>query len=512
MENSSLTRRDVIKKTISVGVAASTMGSVLTSLGCNGQDRENKFVFKKDDNIKDLKITNANAPKPNIIIILTDDQGYGDLGCYGSKSVRTPNLDRLAREGVRFTDFYSCNALCTPARAGLLTGRYPQRTGLDWILRPEPSLKSTLITQFGQMLAKLGISDVGKDPDLKGIPFDEILLPEALKIAGYRTGMVGKWHLGDFTRYPEFFPTRHGFDYYYGPPYANRMTPFPLYRNENCILDHFEDQSQLTTRYTASAIEFIESSQGKPFFLYLSQTWPHEPLHASKRFKGKSKGGLYGDVVEELDAGIGELMSYLRRKNLDKNTLVLFSSDNGPIVNGSTAGLRGAKGQSFEGGFRVPFIANWPKGIPAGTTCLEPAMNIDFFPTLLTLAGVGLPRDRVIDGKNIFGLMSGTQNTSPHNELFFYHHKELEGVRSGKWKYFRYINTYQYPMPINKPNTPLGKLAKGEGASWPMLYDLKLDPSESYNVINTNPEIGERMLALMKKWEEELLKNPRGWL
>lgn len=511
MGNYYLTRRDMIRKTTLAGVSVA-LGGLVASVGCGGRGRDENFIIKENDNVKALKIDRPDAPKPNVIIILTDDLGYGDLGCYGSRSIRTPNLDRLAREGARFTDFYTCNSLCTPSRAGLLTGRYPQRTGLDWILRPEPSFKSTLVTRFGQIMARLGISDVGKAPALDGMPVDEILLPEALKIAGYRTGMVGKWHLGNFVRYPEFFPTRHGFDYFYGLPYPNRMTPLPLYQNEKCVLENVEEQSRLTALYTKAAIEFMEGARGKPFFLYFAQTWPHEPLHVSKRFKGKSRGGLYGDVVEELDWGVGELMSYLRRKDLDRNTLVLFTSDNGPIHSGSTAGMRGAKGQSFEGGFRVPLITRWPGKIPAGTVCHEPAMNIDFFPTLLGLAGIGLPRDRVIDGKNIFGLMSGTQKKSPHEALFFYHHDELEGIRSGKWKYFRYVHTYQYPMPIDKPHTPLGRLAKGSSGHWPLLYDMDLDPNESYDVMETYPEIGKKMLAMMETWEREMLKNPRGWL
>ncbi len=510
MENLYLNRREIIRKAAST-LAAAALGGVFSSAACGGRNKNNALAFRDSDNIEQLKIDNPKAPKPNVIIILTDDQGYGDMGCYGSRSVKTPNMDRLAREGVRFTDFYSCNALCTPSRAGLLTGRYPQRTGLDWILRPEPSLKSSVITKLGQTLARLGISDVGIAPEIDGISFDEILIPEALKRAGYRTGMVGKWHLGDFTRFPEFFPTRHGFDYYYGVPYANRMTPFPIYHNEKCITAHLEDKSRLTALYTKAAIDFIDSSREKPFFLYLAQTWPHEPLAASKKFKGKSRGGLYGDVVEEMDWGIGELMSSLRRRGLDRNTLVLLSSDNGPIHSGSTAGLRGAKGQSFEGGFRVPFIASWPGRIPAGTVCREPAMNIDFFPTLLHLAGIGLPEDRVIDGKNIMGLITGTEEKSPHEALYFYHHNELEGVRAGKWKYFRYINTYQYPMPIDKPHTLLGKIARGKAGSWPLLYDMEIDPNESYNVIDTYPEIGQEMLATMENWEKEMRRNPRGW-
>jgi len=512
-----LKRRDFLKNSALYGSLLATGG--LTGLtGCSGDDpyyKKDTFKLKGNNTGSALKVIDPQAPKPNIVFIFTDDQGYGDLSCYGSRSVNTPHMDQIAANGVKFTDFYACNALCTPSRLGLLTGRYPQRGGLPWILRPEPNFKSKMVTRLGQALGDLGIVDVGATPKLKGIPGDEITIPEALKNAGYRTGMVGKWHLGDFTSKPEFFPTRHGFDYYYGVPYANRMVPLPMYRNEERIIDHIEDQSKITALYTKEAIEFIEKPKEEPFFLYLAHTFPHEPIFASETFKGKSKGGLYGDVIEELDWSVGEIMNCLKKNGLEENTLVMFASDNGPIVNGSTGGFRGSKGLSFEGGFRVPFLAQWPGQIPKGTVCREPTMNIDIFPTLLTLAGVQQPQDRTIDGKNIFGLMTGAEKISPHDALFFYHHNELEGVRSGKWKYFRYVNTYQYPNALDKPHTLLGKLGKGangESAKWPILFDMELDPFERYNLMQTLPEIGDRLLGKMEKWETQMDKNPRGWL
>ena len=510
-----ITRRQFIQHSALYGATLATVGMAGCSDGKTG-GRPGAFKFRADNHGTGLKIIDPGAPRPNIIVIFTDDQGYGDMGCYGSRSVATPNMDRMAANGVRFTDFYACNAMCTPSRAGLLTGRYPQRVGLSQIIRPEPNVKSKMITKLGQALGKFGVVDVGAAPKFDGLPGDEITLPEALKNAGYRTGMVGKWHLGDFTKNPEFFPTRHGFDHYYGVPYANRMVPLPMYRNEECVIDHIQDQARITGLYTKGAVTFIEASKREPFFLYLAHTFPHEPIHASKAFKGKSNGGLYGDVIEELDWSVGEIMSCLEKNGLAENTLVMFTSDNGPIVNGSTGGLRGSKGLSFEGGFRVPFLAQWPGRIPGGSVCREPAMNIDILPTALSLAGIQPPRDRTIDGKNIFGLMTGSERRSPHEALFFYHHNELEGVRSGKWKYFRYVNSYQYPNPIDKPNTLMGKLAgkkaKSEAIQWPVLFDLELDPFERYNLIQTRPEIGNRLLAAMVRWENEMARNPRGWL
>jgi uncharacterized sulfatase len=475
--------------------------------------RSDHIVLRESDNREALTVVNPLAPRPNVIVILTDDQGYGDVGVYGSRSIRTPNMDRLAGEGVLFTDFYASNALCTPSRAGLLTGRYPQRTGLDWILRPEPSFKSTLVTKLGQGLGRLGVTDVGQNPPLDGLPHDEITIAEALREGGYRTGMVGKWHLGDFTRFPEYLPSNHGFDYYYGVPFANRMDPLPMYENDEEVIQDIEDQATITGRYTDAAITFIDRAQASddPFFLFLSHTFPHEPLAASERFLGSSDGGLYGDVVEELDWYLGELLAYLDSEGLDEKTLILFTSDNGPIHSGSSGGLRGAKGQSFEGGFRVPFIARWTGTIPAGTVTSAPAMNIDFFPTLCALAGVGLPADRVIDGRDITALLTGKETGSPHDALFFYHNDELEAVRSGRWKYFRFVNTYQYPMPIDKPHTILGKIGKGNTGSWPLLYDLELDPGESYNLIESRPEVADELLQTMEAWETSLAENLRGW-
>ena len=459
-----------------------------------------------------LKVLNPEAPRPNIIIINCDDLGYGDLGSYGNRLIKTPNIDRLADQGVRFTSFYASNSVCTPSRAGLLTGRYSQRSGMTWILFAEDEpLKHRVTKNAGQMLGALGLVDLGPNAGATGLPQSEITLAEALKTAGYRTGMVGKWHLGDFTKNPDHNPVNHGFDYYYGVPHSNDMIPFPLYRNEQQLEENVEDQAKLTGLYTREAVAFIEENAKEPFFLYFAHTFPHQPLFASETFRGKSKAGLYGDVVEEIDWSAGQIMDCLKQNGLEEKTLVFFTSDNGPWYEGDPGHQRGRKGQSYEGGFRVPMIARYPGIIPAGWVCNEPAMNIDFFPTSLALAGLELPADRIIDGRDIMDLLTGEAETSPHDAFYFYHTDELEAVRVGRKKYIRNIHHYVWPAPVDKETSPIGKMGHGRLGRWPLLHDLALDPSESYNLIDNDPDLGDRLLQKMVEWEEALEENPRGW-
>ena len=463
--------------------------------------------------LKGLKVVNPDAPRPNVIIIYCDDLGYGDLGIYGSKAIRTPNVDRLAEGGSRFTSYYSCSAVCAPSRAGLLTGRYPFRTGV--IGNPYPgdeALSRRMVRKLGSILKGLGVLDIREDYAASGLSEKEITLAEALKTAGYRTGMIGKWHLGDYSRQPEYNPVRHGFDFYFGVPHSNDMRPFPLFRNEEEIAtDIGNNQARLTGLYTREAVKFIETSKEKPFFLYLAHTFPHQPLFASKQFAGKSKAGKYGDAVEEIDWSVGEIVSCMRRAGIEDNTLLFFTSDNGPWFEGSTGSLRGRKGQSYEGGFRVPFIAKWPGRIPQGHINTEPVMNLDLFPTLLTLAGVGSPEDRVIDGRDISSLLTGKAETVPRAAIFFYHYDLLEGVRSGKWKYFRKVNRYTWPVPMDSAPVPDRLGSKQLGNRWPLLYDLEFDPQESYNVLNTYPEKGAELVKLLEEWEKTTTANPRGF-
>jgi len=454
------------------------------------------------------------APRPNVIIIYCDDLGYGDLGCYGSRAIATPNVDRLAREGVRMTDYYACNAVCAPSRAGLLTGRYPFRSGVIGNLYPknEPFTRRAAREYVGGSLRGLGVLDLREGEVVVGIPARELLLGEALQGAGYRTAMVGKWHLGDYSIDPAYNPRRNGFDFYLGVPHSNDMRPCPLFRNEAMLQEDIgTDQAKLTGLYTQEAVRFIRESRGMPFFLYVAHTFPHQPLYASAQFAGKSKAGKFGDAVEEIDWSLGQIMRALQEGGVADNTLVFFTSDNGPWFEGSAGPFRGRKGQSYEGGFHVPMIAHWPAGLPAGRVCRVPWMNIDLYPTILALAGVPLPDDRVIDGRDILGLLSGRETRAPHEALFFHHYDRLEGIRSGQWKYFRRINRYVWPIPLDA--TPLvNKLGGSQlGNRWPLLYNLDLDPGENYNVIATHPEVAERLDRMLRQWEAETAQNPGGW-
>ncbi len=534
MSEKPLTRRSLLRMS---AIAAAGLAGV-SSLLCSNEKDDVKFDFPADtyvdperDRLPVEQIIKQRkgfrGEKPNIVLILTDDMGYGDLSCYGSRAIRTPVIDRLAREGMRFTDFYAANALCSPSRAGLLTGRYPHRTGVTWPIQSgTDTFMRKLMVKLGLIMGDFGGTDTrGARSIAKGLPLSEITIAEALKIAGYRSACIGKWHLGDFVTDSRYLPRKHGFDYFIGFNGANDDFPVAFWRNETELLkDIGIDQAKYTGLLTEEAVGFIEQSGDTPFFLYLSHKDPHLPCFPSKRFVDSSEGGRHGDTVQEVDWSVGEILKCLKRNGLDRNTIVLFTSDNGPWYDGSSGCLRGRKGQSFEGGYRVPLIARWPGRIPAGKVCSEPSMGIDFFPTLLHLAGLSMPEDRIIDGRNIWGILSGKEKKSPHNALYFFHHDELEGVRSGQWKYFRYINTYTWPLPMDKPNHFIGMVAGGrdykpEGsdvtvptmATWPVLYNMRTDPAESYNVIKKYPGVAEKLHDTMIRFEKEFVKNPRGW-
>jgi arylsulfatase A len=519
-----MTRRKFIK--VSALTAATVAGSGLWACGKKAGDAEHGAVFDADvystagkgrivpEQVIG-KVPGYTGKRPNIVTILCDDLGWGDLGCYGNRVIRTPNIDGLARQGVRFTDFYSSCSVCTPSRYGLLTGRYAVRSGLIFVMPASgESMMQFTIRRLGRWFGSAGAVDVQEDCWVEGLPEDEITLAGALKVAGYRTGMVGKWHLGDFSRKPQYNPRRYGFDSFFGVPHSNDMPPCALYRDETMLEpDIKQNQARLTGMYTKEAINFIDKSKDGPFFLYLAHTFPHQPLYASERFKDKSKVGIYGDVVEEIDWSVGEIMKCLERNGVADDTIVVLTSDNGPWYNGSPGGFRGRKGQSYEGGYRVPFIVKWPRGMRGGAVCAEPAMNLDLFPTMTAAAGLALPSDRIIDGKNIAGLITGKETESPHDALYFYHYEELEGMRQGNWKYFRNINHYTWPQPVDKPTTFMGGVAaKGHFASWPNLYSLDVDEGECYNQAARYPDVSRRMASAMEKWERELAANPRGWV
>jgi arylsulfatase A len=420
---------------------------------------------------------------PNIVLMYADDLGYGDIACFGNKTIRTPNLDRLAKEGIRFTDFYVAQAVCSASRTALLTGCYPNRVGILGALGPA---------------SRNGIHDY------------ETTIAEMLKAKGYCTAIFGKWHLG---HQPQFLPTRHGFDEYYGLPYSNDMWPqhptakfpaLPLIAGEK-TLELNPDQTKLTTDYTAHAVKFIEKNKDKPFFLYVPHSMPHVPLFVSEKHKGKSKAGVFGDVIEEIDWSMGELLATLKKHHLDENTLVIFTSDNGPWLSygnhaGSAGPLREGKGTSWDGGVRVPFVARWPGKIPAASECREPAMTIDILPTLAKFASADLPKSP-IDGKDISALlMNKADAKSPHDAYYFYWGRELQAVRSGKWKlHFPHnYNTLKTPGAEGKPG-PYANVKTEQS-----LYDLHADIGESKDVAKENPDVVAKLTKLADMMRDEL--------
>jgi uncharacterized sulfatase len=470
----------------------------------------------------------APALRPNVVVVLADDLGYGDLGIQGSRVIRTPSLDALARQGVRFTHFYASSVYCSPSRAGLLTGRYPLRSGVTFPIQPGGGgLGKRLVRLGGRLAARIGASDLAQagESAVPGLPASEITLPEALKLAGYATGMVGKWHLGHFDGEPRFHPRRHGFDFFAGFPHSNDEFPYSFWRDEERVeADLGLAQEPLTARITAEAIDFIDRNRDRPFFLYVAHKNVHTPLYPAPEFAGRSAGGAYGDSVEELDAAVGELLRALEERGLRERTLILFSSDNGPWHQGSTGGLRGRKGQPLEGGQRVPLLAAWPGQLPAGRVVDAPAMNIDVLPTVLSLAGLELPSDRVVDGRDLGPLLRGESEASPHEALFFFNANVIDGVRAGRFKFYRHVNEYVWPTPLDKPNTWTGRIAAGyrhtdpkTGRSaalltrFPLLYDVVADVDESYDLSEREPEEAARLLALVEAWEREFRANPRGW-
>jgi arylsulfatase len=422
----------------------------------------------------------ADAPTPNILFILCDDLGYGDLGCYGSK-IRTPNLDRLASEGARFTNFCSADPVCSPSRAALLTGRYPTRVGVPTVFFPQ---------------------------DKGGLNLDETTMANMLKARGYKTMCVGKWHLG---RPDPYLPTSRGFDEYFGIPYSNDMTPRVLMHNKE-VIEQTANLETLTAQYTEQATKFINTSKGGPFFLYMPHTFPHIPLGASPRFRGKSSEGLYGDVVEEVDWSVGEVLGALRKNGLDRNTVVLFSSDNGPWYQGSPGRLRGRKNTTYEGGVREPFIARWTGHIPAGRVVDGLASMLDIFPTVARLTGGALPA-KPLDGIDIWPMLHGDKASIERDPLLYFDNWDLQCARWMNWKlHVARHNTgaYMPPPAIGRHSYVLPK---------PELYNLAVDPDESYDVAAENPQIVEKMKQkigemlksfpepVQKAWAEQLARK-----
>jgi len=445
----------------------------------------------------------------------------------GSRAIHTPHIDRIAAEGVRLTDFYSAASTCSPSRAGLLTGRYPARSGISTPLQAVGDTFARKLTHRAAIiLAKLGLVDmIGGRNLVQGLPTAEITLPEALKLAGYRTAAFGKWHLGDFTELPEYHPFEHGFDHFVGFNMSNDDFPVAFWRGgEEIVEDIGAEQSHYTRLFTEEAVRFIEAARVGPFFVYMAHKDPHLPFFPSEPFAGRSDGGPYGDAVEEFDWSTGEIVAALERLGIADQTLVIITSDNGPWFEGSAGDLRGRKGQSFEGGFRVPLIARWPGRIPAGTVAGAPAMGIDLFPTLLGLAGLGLPSDRVIDGTDIWPLLAGDAEYIPERALYFFHEFDVEGMRVGDWKYFRDVSLWTWPLPLDKRDNFAGRIAGARDytppgteiriptlGTWPKLFQVRRDRGESYDVVKKYPKKAEEMGARLEAWSKEFYINPRGW-
>lgn len=441
-----------------------------------------------------IAVCTSALARPNVVIIFNDDQGYQDLGCFGSPDIKTPRIDQMAREGMRFTDFYVASPVCSTSRAALMTGCYPQRIGVQSVFWPNRGEK-------------------GLDPKY-------VTVAETLKRAGYATAAVGKWHLGD---HPRFLPTNQGFDSYYGIPYSNDMFPakdmtyaedcvfregqnhetlkaafagelkkgnsmllknkVPLMRNTECV-EFPADQSTITRRFADEGIRFISKSvrAKKPFFLYLANSMPHTPLFASPDFKGKSARGLYGDVIEEIDFNTGRILDHLKQLGVEENTLVVFTSDNGPWLvkrdhSGSALPLLEGKFTSFEGGCRVPCVMKWPAMIPADSTCSEVASTIDLHPTLARLAGAELP-EMELDGKNILDLMMARKGAKTPHDYFFYVNRG-QAVRSGDWKYHK-----KQHYTVTRQNSEHPE---------PALFNLRKDIGEANNVLSEYPEIADRL-------------------
>jgi len=441
-------RRDFLR-ILSWGTAACTAPGLLGTWGCRSLD----------------------TPPPNVIIIFCDDLGYGDIGCFGHPSIRTPHIDRMAAEGQKWTSFYVAACVCTPSRAALLTGRLPIRSGMT-----SPVRRVLFPDSAG------------------GLPQSEFTIAEALKAQGYATVCIGKWHLGHL---PPHLPTRHGFDTYFGIPYSNDMDPVsgkgleafddpryeywnvPLMRDE-AVIERPADQNTLTRRYTEEAVRFIQDNRAAPFFLYLAHTFPHVPLFRSQEFSGASLRGLYGDVIEEIDWSTGRILDTLRRLNLAENTLVVFTSDNGPWLSyeqqGGTAGLlRGGKGTTWEGGMRVSALFWWPGRIPPGVK-MDMGSTLDLLPTICRAAGAYLPPDLVLDGFDLGPTLRG-EAPGPHRLMFFYREAELFAVRKGPYKaHFVTKESYVPDLQERRYDTPL-------------LFQLEHDPSERFDLAAQYPEV-----------------------
>ncbi len=405
------------------------------------------------------KTESASSELPNIVYIFTDDLGYGDIGCFGATDIKTPNIDRIAAEGIKFSNFLSASPVCSPSRAGLLTGRMPQRMGINSVFFPE---------------------------SFTGMAPEEITFAEVLKDKGYQTAHVGKWHLGHMQQY---LPLNQGFDSYFGIPYSNDMESV-VYMRDNEVEEFNPDQTYTTKVYTEESLKFLDQTGEQPFLLYLAHNQPHVPIYASPEFQGTSERGLYGDVIQEIDWSVGQILDKLEEKGVLENTLVIFSSDNGPWLvmedhGGSAGPLREGKQYTFEGGVRVPTVAMWKGKIDAGQVYENPASQMDWFPTILNIVGADLPSDREIDGVDISNVLfeNGTRND---DKFIYYMLDDLRAYQEGEWKIKLPYKGYRG-----------GPGMKAVAAHDTLLFNLKNDPGETTNLLSENPEKAAQMIRAM---------------
>jgi arylsulfatase A-like enzyme len=431
------------------------------------------------DSIDD--VTDQNPP--NFVLVFVDDMGHGDISCFGSTAIQTPNLDKLAEKGVKMNHFYASSSVCSPSRFSCLTGRYPTRGFVRAVFFPSNKLSGQLMNP---LVFPYGV---------RGILPDEVTIAEALQAGGYKTGMFGKWHLGDQSPY---LPNEKGFDTFFGSYYSNDMVPYAYYRNDEIAIEAPADQTQLTKEITHEILDFIDDNKDHPFFVYYPSPFPHHPVHVSEDYAGTSKGGTYGDCVQEIDWSVGEIMKKLDEHGLTDNTLVIFTSDNGPWYEGNPGYHRGRKGNFLDGGQIVPFIASWPAKIPQGREIDATAMNIDFFPTFLKMAGIELPTDREIDGEDMLPLLQGATDEATHDAVYFIEGKKVMGLRTRD--NFKYVDRHK------SENSTYWIAKQG-----PFLFDLNFDVNESYNSQSHFPEKTEVMKTMLEIKRDEMERNPRGW-
>ncbi|WP_062317468.1 sulfatase family protein [Demequina maris] len=452
----------------------------LTSSPDNSPEHE----ASKDEYLDAIQGSTASGEAPNVLLVYYDDLGYEDLGFMGDTPIKTPHLDSLAEDGAVLTNYHSPSAVCTPSRAAMLTGRLAPRAAVPDVLFPTGSplgIMNTLGDSFGLTQA-------------------EITIPDVLQASGYRTGMIGKWHIGDTEG---SLPNDFGFDSFLGSRYSNDMTPFKIYRDNDVLIDEV-DQTELDALYTDAAVDFIgdAAESDDPFFLYFAHNFPHEPLFAAEENEGRSDAGLYGDIVEGLDDGIGRIVDQLEATGQLDNTIILVTSDNGPWFQGDAGDHRGRKGLINEGGMLVPFMVHWPAGIEGGQVIDTMTMGTDIMPTLLDWLDIEAPADRMLDGSSMAPLLAG-ESDQVNDFYYYYAGEQLIAVSDGRYKYYA-----KHPYLYGTSDAGFS-VAQQKG---PWLFDLETDPSEAYDVSGKHPDVVAELKAELERRDAEMAENPRGWV